>query len=141
MSGPLSAMKILIGPSVVYNIISKKLGHGMVSITAYRLIFWLLLAVVALLSMMSLDSPRQLFVWQDKLHHLLAYGVLFWCLLGGYAQQYRVWVLAMSLAVFSGLVEVAQSYTGYRQADLMDLVANCIGILLVGLFYLLWRRL
>lgn len=134
-------MKILIGPSVVYNIMSKKLGHGMVSITAYRLIFWLLLAVVALLSMMSLDLPLQLFVWQDKLHHLLAYGVLFWCLLGGYAQQHRVWVLTMSLAIFSGLVEVAQSYTGYRQADLMDFVANCIGILLVGLFYLLWRRL
>lgn len=109
-------------------------------VKAYRAIFWLLLAVVGLLSIISLESPPQIFSWQDKLHHLLAYSVLFWFLLGAYIEQYRLWVLAISLAVFSGLVEVAQSYTGYRQADLMDLLANCMGILLVTLWYLLRRR-
>ena len=112
----------------------------MISVIVYRAIFWLLLIAVAILSMVALDSPQKFFHWQDKLHHLLAYSVLFWFLLGAYIEQYRLWVLAISLAVFSGLVEVAQSYTGYRQADLMDLLANCMGILLVTLWYLLRRR-
>lgn len=112
----------------------------MISVIVYKTIFWLLLIAVAILSMVALDFPQKIFYWQDKLHHLLAYAVLFWCLLGAYAEQHRLWTLAISLAVFSGLVEVAQSYTGYRQADLMDLLANCIGILLVALLYIIKRR-
>ena len=113
----------------------------MISVTVYRAVFWLLLTVVALLSIMSVESTVTIFPWQDKLHHLLAYAALFWCLLGAYSEHHRLSTLAISLAVFSGLVEVAQSYTGYRQADLMDLLANCTGILLVALWYLLRRRL
>lgn len=112
----------------------------MISVRVYRAIFWLLLIAVAILSMVALDSPQKFFHWQDKLHHLIAYAILFWCLLGAYAEQHRLWTLAISLAVFSGLVEVAQSYTGYRQADLMDLLANCIGILLVAWLYVIKRR-
>lgn len=112
----------------------------MISVTVYRAIFWLLLIAVAILSMVALDFTQKIFHWQDKLHHLIAYAVLFWCLLGGYAEQHRLWTLAVSLAVFSGLVEFAQSYTGYRQADLMDLLANCIGILLVALLHVIKRR-
>jgi VanZ family protein len=90
---------------------------------------------------MSLEARPKIVDWQDKLHHLLAYAILFWCLLSAYSEQYRLWTLAISLAVFSGLVEVAQSYTGYRQADLMDLLANCMGILLIALLSLLRRRM
>jgi VanZ family protein len=35
---------------------------------------------------------------------------------------------------------VAQSYTGYRQADLMDLIANCAGIFLASLLHRLKLR-
>ena len=113
----------------------------MITVTVYRAIFWLLLTAVALLSIMSLEPLPKVIDWQDKLHHLIAYAVLFWCLLGAYSEQHRLWTLAISLAVFSGLVEVAQSYTGHRQAEFMDLLANCTGILLVAFWHLLRRGL
>ena len=108
----------------------------MISVTAFRVTFWCLLTVVAILSMISFQSAQQFFDWQDKLHHILAYAVLFWFLIGAYGQQHKIWKLGILLAIFSGLIEVAQSYTGYRQAEFMDLLANITGILLVGLCYL-----
>ena len=99
----------------------------MISITAYRVTFWCLLVTVGIFSVVSLEPFHQIFDWQDKLHHLLAYAVLFWLLLG-------------ALAAFSGLIEIAQSYTSYRQADLMDLLANVIGILVAAFLYILRRN-
>ena len=112
----------------------------MISVTVYRALFWLLLAAVAILSLMSLDSQQSMFVWQDKVHHMAAYAVLFWCLLGGYEKQQNLWFLGILLTLFSGLIEVAQSYTGYRQAELTDLLANAAGIVLAALLHVLIRR-
>jgi len=111
----------------------------MISVTVYRAIFWLLLLAVAILSLISIDT-QQIFVWQDKVHHLVAYAVLFWCLLGAYEKQQNIWFLGILLTIFSGLIEVTQSYTGHRQAELMDLLANGTGILLVALLRVLKRR-
>ncbi|CAI8171422.1 MAG: Uncharacterised protein [Cellvibrionales bacterium UBA7375] len=111
----------------------------MISVTVYRAIFWLLLLAVAILSLISVDT-QQIFVWQDKVHHLVAYAVLFWCLLGAYEKQQNIWFLGILLTIFSGLIEVTQSYTGHRQAELMDLIANGTGILSVALLRVLKRR-
>ena len=111
----------------------------MISVTVYRAIFWLLLLAVAILSLISIDT-QQIFVWQDKVHHLVAYAVLFWWLLGAYEKQQNIWFLGILLTIFSGLIEVTQSYTGHRQAELMDLLANGTGILLVALLRVLKRR-
>ena len=111
----------------------------MISVKVYKAIFWLLLLAVVILSLMSIDT-QQIFVWQDKVHHLVAYAVLFWCLLGAYEKQQNIWFLGILLTIFSGLIEVAQSYTGHRQAELMDLLANGTGILLVALLRVLKQR-
>ena len=111
----------------------------MISVKVYKAIFWLLLLAVVILSLMSIDT-QQIFVWQDKVHHLVAYAVLFWCLLGAYEKQQNIWFLGILLTIFSGLIEVTQSYTGHRQAELMDLLANGTGILLVALLRVLKRR-
>ncbi|MDG1693282.1 MAG: VanZ family protein [Porticoccaceae bacterium] len=112
----------------------------MILITAYRATFWCLLVVVGLFSVVTLEPIQHIFDWQDKLHHLLAYAVLFWLLLGAYEQQQKLWKLAILLAAFSGLIEIAQSYTGYRQADWMDLLANIIGILVAAFLHMLRRN-
>lgn len=111
----------------------------MISVKVYKAIFWLLLLAVVILSLMSIDT-QQIFVWQDKVHHLVAYAVLFWCLLGAYEKQQNIWFLGILLTIFSGLIEIAQSYTGHRQAELMDLLANGTGILLVALLRVLKQR-
>ena len=104
----------------------------MISFTAYRLAFWLLLIAVAILSMVSVPS-QQLFEWQDKLHHMGAYAVLFLLLTRAYGQSCNLWILAVGLILFGLAIEIAQSFTVYRQADLWDIAANISGILIVGL--------
>jgi len=104
----------------------------------YKVIFWLSLVSVAVLSIVVVPD-QQLFIWNDKVNHLLAYGVLFWLLLNAYGLAYKIWILAVLLMLFGVLIEVAQSFTGYRQADLFDLLANFGGIVLVTLPYMARR--
>lgn len=99
-----------------------------------KLFFWLTLSLVALISMLAIPS-KQIFQWQDKLSHLVVYMVLFWLLLLAYGKQWRLMSLGVLLAFFGGLIEVAQSFTGYRQAEWLDLLANILGILVAALFY------
>ena len=112
----------------------------MISTTAYKLAFWLLLTAVTILSLVSVSAQQQLFDWQDKLHHMGAYGALFFLLIQAYGDRFSLWLLAIGLAVFGLIMEVAQSFTGYRQAELWDLVANISGILLVSLISVYLKR-
>lgn len=105
----------------------------------YKLFFWVTLFIVTLLSMLSLPS-QQLFQWQDKLSHLLVYMVLFWLLLLAYGKQRNVVTLGILLSLFGGLIELAQSLTGYRQAEWFDLLANVAGILMAAFLYRVFQQ-
>jgi VanZ family protein len=100
----------------------------------FKLFFWLTLCLVAVLSMLAVPG-QQIFHGQDKLSHLVVYMVLFWLLLLAYGKQWSLISLGILLACFSALIEVAQSFTGYRQAEWLDLLANILGILVAVLFY------
>ncbi len=99
-----------------------------------KLFFWLTLSLVALLSLLAIPG-KQVFQWQDKLSHLVVYMLLFWLLLLAYGKQWSLISLGILLVFFSGLIEVAQSFTGYRQAEWLDLLANMVGILVAALSY------
>ena len=104
------------------------------SVTVYRAVFWLLLSVVSILSLVAMPEPQlQLFTWQDKLYHGVIYGVLFALLVKAYAARYGLLRLALGLVVFGLLVEIAQSFTSYRQPEVWDFIANSMGIFLVYL--------
>lgn len=74
-----------------------------------------------------IPDPPQLggIAGMDKVEHLLAYVVLgAWfaaVLPGRYLQVFT------GLAVFGLAIEIAQSLTGYRDGDVLDLVADMIG--------------
>jgi VanZ family protein len=104
----------------------------MISVKVYRLAFWTLLLAVAILSMISVPA-KQIFDWQDKFHHICAYGALFLLLTRAYGQKYGLWLLAVSLALFGLAIEISQSFTTYRQGDLWDMAANIGGIILAWL--------
>ena len=99
-----------------------------------KLFFWVILSLVAVFSMLAIPG-KQIFQWQDKLSHLVVYMLLFWLLLLAYGKQWSLISLGILLVFFSGLVEVAQSFTGYRQAEWLDLLANMVGILVAALSY------
>lgn len=105
-----------------------------VSIMLFKLFFWLTLFLVALLSMLSVPA-QQLFQWQDKLSHLLVYMVLFWLLVLAYGKQWSLLGLGGFLTLFGGGIEMAQSFTNYREPEWIDLLANVAGIVLAILCY------
>lgn len=109
------------------------------------------LAVVITLSLIPVPEIPQLedISLLDKWAHFLMYGgtclVIWW----EYLRQHttlswpRIIVGAMLLpATLGGLLELAQKYlTTCRSGDVLDFVANCIGVALAALLVLAFIRL
>ena len=103
---------------------------------------WLALGIlqvgfVIVLSLIDL-APISGVLLQDKLMHMLAYGLL----MGWFAQIYQRstsrLVLAVALVVMGVGIEVLQGLVGYRQFDKLDMVANSSGVLLAWLLSYTW---
>ena len=109
---------------------NKKVWFSLMS----KLFFWAIFSLVAVFSMLAIPG-KQMFQWQDKLSHLVVYMLLFWLLLLVYGKYWSLTWLGILLVFYSGLIEVAQSFTGYRQAEWLDLLANIVGILVAALSY------
>jgi hypothetical protein len=85
-----------------------------------------LIVAIIVLSLIP-RPPESGFEHADKLHHLLAYGVL----MGWFAQLFdgatrRTWALRF---VLLGLgLEFAQGLTGYRMFSWLDFAADSLGV-------------
>lgn len=90
----------------------------------------LLILLVSLGSVLSLPSTVQSVMVHDKLLHTLAYA----CLMGWFSQIYRHdltrLVLVIGLILMGIAIEFVQGSTGYRQFDVLDMVANTSGVVL-----------
>jgi len=102
-----------------------------VFIAACATIVWLSLAPTTALPSVNM--------W-DKLEHAVAYCVL--ALLGAWSFRAGSWRLAFGLLALGVGVEIAQSVMGLgRQGDLLDAIANSLGIALgLGLARLVGER-
>ena len=107
--------------------------------------FWLmtgyaLVGLVVYLSMTS--SPLKLdieFLYQDKLFHALAYFALMFWFAQIYHEVFQRRMLAV-IFVFQGLLmEYLQSMDPARSAELADMLANTVGVILA--FFLTRRTL
>ncbi|MDD2729522.1 VanZ family protein [Malikia sp.] len=99
--------------------------------TSARLLFWLLLVAVIVLSLSpAAYLPPQAFSLWDKAQHALGFAAL--GLLGGLAYPSRMRLLSACLLAFGGAIELAQAATGWRSGDWADWLADAIG-LTVGL--------
>lgn len=102
-----------------------------------RVAFWACLLGVVVLSLTPVQQlpPQVLNLW-DKAQHAGGFAVL--TLLGLWAYPQRaVTLLAAMLALGAG-IEVAQAATGWRYGDVLDWVADAVG---VAAAYALWRLL
>lgn len=102
-----------------------------------RVAFWACLLGVAVLSLTPVQHlPPQVFSLWDKAQHAGGFVVL--TLLGLWAYPQRaVTLLAAMLALGVG-IEVAQAATGWRYGDVLDWVADAVG---VAAAYTVWRLL
>jgi VanZ family protein len=99
----------------------------------WRWLFALCALAVLVLSLLPPATPLPSTGW-DKSNHLLGFAVLAW--LGLRAYPRRIAAVLLGLIVYGGVIEVLQSFTPYRFADWIDLVADGLG---VGMGYAVWR--
>jgi VanZ family protein len=83
----------------------------------------------------SIDTPS-LFPGQDKLFHMIAFGVLGFLLMGGMkttSNGYRtgqVWFVVVLVVLYGLLDEFHQYFVPGRNADIFDVLADAAGALL-----------
>ncbi|OGQ54839.1 MAG: hypothetical protein A3J24_01175 [Deltaproteobacteria bacterium RIFCSPLOWO2_02_FULL_53_8] len=93
----------------------------------WRWCFWICLLAVLALSVMH-PSPHMPTTGWDKTNHLLAFAVL--ALLGCRAHPDRSALVLALLLAYGGLIELLQSLTSDRFAELADLLADGVGLCL-----------
>jgi VanZ family protein len=94
-------------------------------------------ATILVLSLLPQASQPNM--GSDKANHILAFGVL--GLIGAGCWPGRLRVLAVSLMLYGLGIEIAQTFTPDRTADIEDVVANAAGVLLAYAITEVARRL
>ena len=113
----------------------------MIASNIYKGLLWVALITILLLSLLPLSSPMlELFSWQDKVHHFVAHGALCFLAIRSYGDSHSIWTIGFSLVAFGLGLEIAQSITGYRFGDPLDVVANSLGIVIVATMHLVQQR-
>lgn len=105
-------------------------------------LFWIALAVVTVLMLITLTPPKIKFNYVDKVEHAFVFTVLAAMALIAWPQRKRA--IFIGLAIFGAVMELAQqAFTAYRQATWGDWAADIVGILiaLVIFHYVKKRRL
>jgi VanZ family protein len=98
-----------------------------IPITWWRLAFWLATLVVCVTSLSPTDKlPSLLFGGWDKAEHALAYAAL--AFLGWWAYPAQRLVTLAGLVLYGGVIEIMQFASGWRKGDLVDWLADAIGI-------------
>lgn len=94
--------------------------------------FWLVMMVMTILFLVPQEFVSSgIFDWWDKAQHATAFGTLM--LLGYFTYSKYFWRLVIGLTVYGVMIELIQSWTGWRQGDVLDTLADAVGVLLMGL--------
>lgn len=90
-----------------------------------RWLFAVTAVIVMVLSLSPLEPDAPSLGW-DKANHMAAFTLL--ALLGCRAYPSHTGIVLAGLLVYGGLIEVLQSFTGYRRAEWADLLADALGL-------------
>lgn len=106
----------------------------------WRLIFFSALSAVMTLALLP-TSGTQGFTGQDKLLHCITFAVLFLMACQGYPDQtYRKW-LYLGLFFYGVSMELLQGQTAYRSMEILDLVADMLGVALGWLLLIFYTKI
>ena len=92
-----------------------------------QLLFALTALLVMVLSLLPLGPDAPSLGW-DKANHMTAFALL--ALLGCRAYPAHTAGVLVGLLVYGGLIEILQSFTGYRTGEWADLLADALGLAL-----------
>lgn len=90
---------------------------------------WLLIAVIVALTLMPPPDRVQRFEYEDKIGHLIAYGLLMlWFAQLFIERQARFWY-GLAFVALGIVLEFCQGALGYRSFEYADMVANGFGVI------------
>ena len=105
-----------------------------------KILFWVALVSSYLLAVLPQESVPELTPFNDKGNHFLAFSVLTLLLLHAYRVKYLTAFFLMLL--YGVLIEVSQLFAVNRHGELLDVLADTIGVVvgillywLIGKFY------
>jgi VanZ family protein len=112
---------------------------------------WLTLAYAVLILIISsipdLTPPELGFEFQDKLYHFIEYGIfsvlLFFSLLNSSRDFFKKNVLVISIfigASYAIIDEIHQRFIPGRSADILDFVADFLGVALIQIVFWIYYR-
>lgn len=92
----------------------------------------LVLAIIIYLALLLSDNPPLIdgVSFSDKSLHVLGNFLLFASLWVALGDQLKMWLIFISVCIFSITAELAQSLTLFRTSDTLDIVANLCGAFL-----------
>ncbi|MBE7376483.1 VanZ family protein [Pseudomonas lopnurensis] len=94
-----------------------------------RAVPFLIVLAIVLFNGLKPEPVPQLFVQQDKLHHLLGFAALAFTLRLAFARVPFLWGLSLTVAA-ALLIELGQGFLPGRTASRWDMLANVLGVLL-----------
>jgi VanZ family protein len=94
--------------------------------TLAKVQFWLACVVITILALSPVELVQNIFNWWDKAQHGLAFFAL--ACMGLFAYPYAHWRMAFGLLAFGITIEILQYLTGWRFAELSDVLADVLGI-------------
>jgi len=100
---------------------------------AVKVLFWIALFSSYILAMLPQDKVPELTPFGDKSNHFLAFAVLTILLLHAYHIRYR---FTFAWMLFYGIfIEISQLFTVNRCSELLDVLADTIGIVIGIVLY------
>jgi len=104
--------------------------------------YTIVLTVFSLIAIKSL--PKLGTNYDDKIFHALAYGllVLLWYFtLNSFKKVKPIFIAALCSIIYGIIIEVLQGQlTMVRNFDILDVFANCIGVIIASLFLVIRNR-
>ncbi len=96
--------------------------------TLWIVAFWALVVLTTVMSLLPNEQVPSSLVFWDKAQHTLGFVAL--AVLGLLAYPLAVPKVLIGLLLFGAGIECAQALTGWRQGDVLDWMADAVGIAL-----------
>ena len=105
----------------------------------FKIVFFLTVIFVLFKALMPPSEPLFEFPHSDKVLHAGAFFVLSFLLNRSSSSMTKRIRNMLSLLAFGVLIELLQSFTGYREVSFLDVLADLLGILLFQFSYSLLK--
>ena len=98
------------------------------------------LAMVLVLSLVPAEQIP-LSDWNDKLQHWLAFVAISGLVDAAWPNSHFNWKKILFVITYGSLIEILQSFTGYREMSVADLLADTVGTLSYIALIPLWKKI